>query len=198
MTTTQDLFNDIVLRWRRPRREQASDEGGEHLELRSTAGTPLRIVLAKFRDEPRPIAFPHLDELALPILGVDRNDIQCGTLAVVSTPNHSAVRPIHHSDQTIPHQAQPLPFQPPKSKPVKQLHPRAPRRPLFARTSSSASPRTSSWARSAPTTAHTGSNAEFARGLRNVPVRIPSGFLAPLQLSAADARGAASSEKLNT
>ena len=83
MTTTQDLFNHIVLRWRRLRREQASDEGREHLEFRAAAGTPFRIVLPDFRDEPRPVAFSHLDELALLIHVVHRDDIRCGALGVV-------------------------------------------------------------------------------------------------------------------
>ena len=81
--TTQDLFNHIVLRWRRLRREQASDEGREHLEFRAAAGTPFRIVLPDFRDEPRPVAFSHLDELALLIHVVHRDDIRCGALGVV-------------------------------------------------------------------------------------------------------------------
>ena len=65
------------------RREQASDEGRVHLEFRAAAGTPFRIVLPDFRDEPRPVAFSHLDELALLIHVVHRDDIRCGALGVV-------------------------------------------------------------------------------------------------------------------
>ena len=75
MTATQDLFNHIVLRWQR--------NGGEHLEFRAAAGTQFRIVLPNFRDEPLPVAFPHLHELALLVLLLDRDDIRCGALGVV-------------------------------------------------------------------------------------------------------------------